>query len=98
MTSRTYRLRSKLQVYPGMAAWRFLILDVGHSAAIRRAHGAGRPGFGSIPVEATIGKTSWLTSIFPTKDGPYVLPLKAAVRRKEDIDDDDTVSFVIRIR
>lgn len=32
-----------------------------------------------IPVEARIGETVFLTSVFP-KDGSYLLPLKAAVR------------------
>ena len=39
-------------------------------------------GFGSLKVEATIGKTVWRTSIFPdSRSGQFDLPLKAAVRK-----------------
>ncbi len=43
-------------------------------------------GFGSAKVTATIGKTSWTTSVFPHKasDG-WLLPVKKAVRVAEDL-------------
>jgi hypothetical protein len=44
-------------------------------------------GFQFIRVKATVGKTSWNTSLFPTKDGPYLLAIKAEVRLKEGIDE-----------
>jgi hypothetical protein len=37
-----------------------------------------------IPVTARIRSTAWTTSLFP-KDGGYVVPVKAAVRRAEGI-------------
>lgn len=47
-------------------------------------------GWGMIPVRARIGATEWETSLFP-KDGLYVVPVKDAVRRAEDLDEGDTV-------
>ncbi len=44
-----------------------------------------------IRIKATIGKTSWTTSLFPTKDGPYLLAIKADVRHKENIAEGDTI-------
>jgi hypothetical protein len=41
-------------------------------------------GWGMIPVAVRIGETRWTTSLFP-KDGSYVVPLKAAIRRAEGI-------------
>ena len=41
-------------------------------------------GFGSLRVEATIGSTTWRTSIFPGREG-YSLPLKKAVRVAEGL-------------
>ena len=41
-------------------------------------------GWGLIPVQATIGGTTWTTAMF-AKDGGYVLPVKDAVRRAEEI-------------
>lgn len=54
--------------------------------------GKRRLGFGSIKVRVTIGETSFDTSIFPTKDGPYLLPVKASVRKKEGLVDKSSVS------
>jgi hypothetical protein len=54
-------------------------------------------GWGMIPVAATIGGTSWSTSLFP-KDGGYVLPVKDAVRVAEDLQVDDTPSVLLMIR
>jgi Domain of unknown function (DUF1905) len=47
-------------------------------------------GWGMIPVEATIGSTKWMTSLFP-KDGLYVVPLKSVVREAEGIGVGDNV-------
>lgn len=43
-------------------------------------------GFGSVKVEVTIGATTWLTSIFPSKEAAaYILPVKQSVRSAEDL-------------
>lgn len=42
-------------------------------------------GWGMIPVHASIGGTEWKTSLWP-KDGRYIVPLKAAVRRAEGLE------------
>ncbi len=42
--------------------------------------------FGSIRVTVTIGETSWQTSLFrDTMSNSYLLPVKAAIRRKEEM-------------
>lgn len=41
-------------------------------------------GWGVIPVTAQVGETEWTTSLIP-KDGRYLVPLKKAVRIREDI-------------
>ena len=52
-----------------------------------------RAGFGSVRVQATIGQTTWATSIFPdTKSSSYLLPVKAAVRREAGIEEGDAVA------
>jgi len=53
-------------------------------------------GWGCIPVTVRIGTTVWETSLFP-KDGLYLVPLKAAVRRAEGIDDGDTVRVQLTV-
>jgi hypothetical protein len=53
-------------------------------------------GWGMIPVRARIGATEWGTSLFP-KDGLYILPVKSAVRRTEDLDEGDTVTVQLTV-
>ena len=98
MAKKKYKIRSKVVPYPGMDTWFFVYVDKKQAAEIKKRHGKVRRGFGSIKVTATIGKTTWRTSIFPDKhSGCYVLPLKAAVRRAEGIDAGDAVTFYLDI-
>ena len=48
-------------------------------------------GWGMIPALVRIGKTEWETSLFP-KDGRYLVPIKASVRRAEQLAEGDTVA------
>jgi len=48
-------------------------------------------------LEVKIGKTAWKTSIFPAKDGTYLLPVKAQVRKAEGLFAGNRVSFAIKI-
>ena len=48
-------------------------------------------GFGSYRVEVTVGATVWRTSVFPASEC-FVLPVKKAVRRAEDLEVGDTVA------
>lgn len=94
-----YRITAKVWLYQGKAAWHFVSLPKRQSDAIRRFYGSLKRGWGSLPVTVTIGKTVWTTSIFPeSKAGTYLLPLKADVRRQENIRAGDTIRFVLEIR
>ena len=55
-------------------------------------------GWGMIPVRASIGATDWATSLWP-KDGRYIVPLKADVRRAErlEVGGTTTVRLVVDI-
>ena len=80
------------------ASWFFVVLSgdvVGdiHYAAMGRTGG-----FGSVKVRATIGETTWETSLFPSKEaGGFVLPVKAAVRKAEGLAEGDAVALSLRI-
>jgi hypothetical protein len=54
-------------------------------------------GWGMIPVEARIGNTGWTTSLFP-KDGSYVVPIKAIIRKAENLREGDTVTVRLEVR
>lgn len=99
MATGLYKLKSKVLVYQGPSAWRFLAIPKKQGAEIKKKFGEHAKGWGSLPVVVTVGKTTWDTSIFPdSKSSTYLLPLKATVRKIEEIDDTDTVSFVMKIR
>jgi hypothetical protein len=53
-------------------------------------------GWGMVPVHARIGRTEWRTALWP-KDGRYVVPLKAAVHRAEEVDDGDTITVALTV-
>lgn len=53
-------------------------------------------GWGMIPVEVRIGKTAYRTALWP-KDGLYVVPLRAAVRKPEGIEEGDTIQIRLEI-
>lgn len=44
----------------------------------------------------TLGRTRWETSLFP-KDGGYLVPIRAAVRRAEGVDLGDEVELRLRV-
>jgi hypothetical protein len=81
-----FTLKAPVKKYPGMDAWFFAEVPAKTAKLIRRAFGHKARGWGSLKVDATIGSTTWNTSIFPDKkSGTYLLPLKAAVRKAESI-------------
>ena len=82
----------------GEASWVFVTLPQDLSDSIRDLPREPRPGFGSLHVEATIGTTTWKTSIFPTANGgSYVLPVKKAVRVAEGVAVLDSVTVSITV-
>ena len=76
-------------------AWIFVSLPVEVGDDVRELSGP-RRGFGSVPVEVSLGSSTWRTSVFPGTDA-YVLPLKRAVRRAEGIDLGDVVTLTLRL-
>lgn len=53
-------------------------------------------GWGVIPVHAQIGNSTWTTSLFP-KDGIYLMPIKAVIRKAENLDEGDMVDIRLDI-
>ena len=53
-------------------------------------------GWGMIPVNVTVGETEFYTALFP-KDGGYFVPLKAAIRKAEQIDVGDVVTLTLEV-
>ena len=84
--------------YPSADGWHFVSLPAEISADITDITAGIQHGFGSVRVAATIGATSWRTSIFPdSKTGTYLLPVKKAVRVTERLVAGDEVRAHLQI-
>ena len=63
---------------------------------MRKLEGMAR-GWGSLKVVATIGTSRWNTSVFPSKETGWMLPIKAAVRKAEGLGVGDAVEVQLEL-
>ncbi|MFE9654613.1 DUF1905 domain-containing protein [Micromonospora sp. NPDC006431] len=75
----------ELWFWRGPAPFHFVTVPDEQCGALEAASAAVTYGWGMIPVAARIGSTSWRTSLFP-KDGRYIVPVKASVRKAEELE------------
>jgi hypothetical protein len=95
----TYLLKGKVWLHGGLVPWHFVTLPKREAKEIRLLVGGvtGR-GWGSVHVTATVGGTTWKTSLFPDKKaGSMLLPLKSEVRKAEGIAEGDTIVFLLSV-
>lgn len=88
-----FTLRKKVWRNPGPAGWYFVKIGKREAARIRFVEAAKKVGLGYIRVEAAIGKTTWSTTLFPTKEKEFLLAIKAGVRKAEAIEAGRTVEI-----
>ena len=88
----------ELWFWKGPAPWHFVTVPDDDGSAIADVADIASYGWGCIPVRATIGDTDFTTSLIP-KDGNYLVPVKAVVRKNEGIDlgDEVTVRLVLDV-
>lgn len=81
-----------LREHVGPAAWHFLTLPPELADDVREFGAGARTGFGSVRVTATVGSTTWRTSVFPDATSrSYLLPVKKPVRTAEGLRAGDRV-------
>ncbi len=98
--NKTCKFTAKIWLYPGESAnWHFVTLDKASAEIVKKSQeGEKRKGWGSVKVTATIGTTSWKTSVFPdNQSGSYLLPIKAAVRKKEKVGQGYAVDIILTL-
>ena len=78
----------------GPAPYHFVPVPEQESAAIEASSRLVSYGWGCIPVTVTTGDTTWTTSLFP-KDGRYLVPVKAAVRRTVGLELGDRIKITL---
>jgi hypothetical protein len=82
--------------WKGPAPHHFITVPEDDCAELSAASALVTYGWGMIPVAAQIGGTQWTTSLFP-KDGRYIVPLRASVRKAERLDVGDTATVRLAI-
>ena len=87
----------KIWFWRGPAPWYFVTVPAKQSRDLKAISGIVTYGWGAIPVHVRIGKTEWQTSLFP-KDGRYIVPIKASVRKAENLEDGDNVTIRLEAR
>lgn len=86
----------------GPAAWFFITVDgeageaLSATALMRRLEKS-IGGFGSLKVSARIGDSVFKTSLFPSKELGWLLPVKAAVRKAEGVSEGDVVVVELEV-
>jgi hypothetical protein len=79
------------------SGWCFVTLPADLAEEVRERVPPG-PGFGSRRVVASLGTSTWSTSIFPdAASGSFLLPVKQQVRRANAVEAGDVVSVVLRL-
>jgi len=82
--------------WKGPSPWYFVTVPEDACADLEASSAFVTYGWGMIPVSVSIGATTWTTSLWP-KEGAYVVPLKAAVRRAERLELGDTVTVRLTV-
>ena len=82
----------KIWFWKGPAPFYFVTVPAKPCRDLKTISGLVTYGWGMIPVTVQIGDTEWTTSLFP-KDGGYIVPVKDAVRKAEDVGVGDSVSL-----
>jgi hypothetical protein len=86
----------KIWFWRGPAPWYFVTVPAQQSHALKAISGFVTYGWGVIPVSARIGKTVFTTSLFP-KDRCYIVPIKASVRKAENLEEGDQVTVQLEV-
>lgn len=82
----SFDFESVVTLWKPDSAWHFATVPEEASDEIAARMEGFTRGFGSVKVEATIGGSTFATSLFPdSESGCYVLPLKKSVRVAEGI-------------
>lgn len=87
----------KILFWKGPAPFFFVAVPAEQSRDLKAISTLVTYGWGVIPVHVQIGKTEWTTSLFP-KDGLYLVPIKAVVRKAENLEEGDNVTVRLEVR
>src|SRR5687768_316807 len=95
----TFFIEGKVFKYPGSGGWYFVETSDDLTKKLRNlsVFEVNKVGFGYIKVQAIIGTTSWNTTLFPQKNEPYLISIKESIRKKEEIEEGDTIRIECKL-
>ncbi len=82
--------------WKGPAPHHFVTVPTKGSEDLIAIQGSVTYGWGMIPATVRINETEWTTALWP-KDGQFIVPIKAVVRRAEGLEEGDTVAVRLQI-
>ena len=82
--------------WKGPSPWHFVTVPDDECRELESTADMVSYGWGMIPVTARLGATRWTTSLYP-KDGRYIVPVKAWVRKAEQVDVGDVVTIGLTV-
>lgn len=92
-----FEFTGKIFIWRGPAPWFFVEVPEKESREIKEISNIVTYGWGVIPVHGRIGKTEFQTSLFP-KDDRYLVPIKASIRKAENLEEGDDVTIRLDVR
>lgn len=91
-----YDFSAKIWQYDGPNGWYFVSLPKNFSKEIRENLKWQEEGWGRLKASAKIGNYEWKTAIwFDTKQNTYLLPLKADIRTKCNLEKEQVINVSI---
>lgn len=87
----------KIWFWRGPAPWYFVTVPAQPSRELKAISKFVTYGWGVIPVQVRISQTEWQTSLFP-QDDRYLVPIKANVRKAENLAEGDKVTIRLEVR
>ncbi len=86
----------KIWFWKGPAPWFFVTVPEAQCRDLKAMSPFVTYGWGMIPATVRIGKTTYKTALWP-KDGLYIVPLKASVRKAEKLEEGDYVTIRLEV-
>jgi hypothetical protein len=86
----------KIWYWRGPSPFTFVTVPEEDSRDLKAIVGLVTYGWGMIPVTVRLGGSEWKTAMFP-KDGRYIVPIKASIRKRENLDVDDDVTLRLEV-
>lgn len=93
---KSFAVEGKVWRWPGDQGWHFVYVGKDLTSKIKKIGKVYGSGF--IKINASIGKSSWDTALFPhKKEETFLISIKQSIRRKEQIFEGDFVKIKVRL-